>query len=74
MSAYIRPLKASVKSQTEFLSKLMASVTISNVRTDDIFTNVLIQHGRKALYKEVMGETRSAALFWESQWYSSKTL
>ena len=58
MSAYTEALKASVKSQTEFQPKLMASATISNVRTDDIFTNVLIQHGRKALNKEVMGETR----------------
>ena len=62
MSAYTEALKASVKSQTEFQPKLMASATISNVRTDDIFTNVLIQHGRKALNKEVMGETRSHRL------------
>ena len=62
MSAYTEALKASVKSQTEFQPKLMASATISNVRTDDIFTNVLIQHGRKALNKEVMGETRSDQL------------
>ena len=40
----------------------MASATISNVRTDDIFTNVLIQHGRKPLNKKVMGETRSDQL------------
>ena len=40
----------------------MASATISNVRTDDIFTNVLIQHGRKPLNKKVMAETRSDQL------------
>ena len=62
VSAYTEALKASVKSQTEFQPKLMASATISNVRTDDIFTNILIQHGRKALNKEVMGETRSDQL------------
>ena len=62
MSVYTEALKASVKCQTEFQPKLMASATISNVRTDDIFTNVLIQHGRKALNKEVMGETRSDQL------------
>ena len=62
VSTYTEALKASVKSQTEFQPKLMASATISNVRTDDIFTNVLIQHGRKALNKEVMGETRSDQL------------
>ena len=45
----------------------MASATISNLRTDDIFTIVLIQHGRKALNKEVMGSTRSDQLqyFWQ---------
>ena len=62
MSAYTRSLKTSVKSQTEFQPKLMASTTISNVRTDDIFTNVLIQHGRKDLNKEYMGSTRSHQL------------
>ena len=62
VSAYTRSLKTSVKCQTEFQPKLMASATISNVRTDDIFTNVLIQHGRKALNKEVMGPTRSDQL------------
>ena len=62
VSVYTEALKASVKSQTEFQPKLMASATISNVRTDDIFTNVLIQHGRKALNKEAMGETRSDQL------------
>ena len=62
MSAYTRALKTSVKRQTEFQPKLMASATISNVRTDHIFTNVLIQHGRKALNKENMGSTRSDQL------------
>ena len=62
MSAYAEVLKASVKSQTEFQPKLMASGTISNVRTDDIFTNVLVQHGRKAFNKEDMGSTRSDQL------------
>ena len=40
----------------------MASTTISDVRTDDIFTNVLTQHGRKALSTKVMGSTRSDQL------------
>jgi len=62
VSSYTTALKASVKSQTEFQPKLIASATISNVRTDDIFTNVLIQHGRKALNKEDMGSTRSDQL------------
>ena len=62
MTAYTEALKASVKSQTEFQLKFMASATISNVKTDDIFTNLLIQHGRKALNKEVVGTTRSDQL------------
>ena len=67
MSAYTRALKTSVKSQTEFQPKLMASATISEVRTDDIFTNVLIQHGRKALNKVDMGSTRSDQLHYFGQ-------
>ena len=51
MSAYTEALKASIRSQTELQPKLIASSTISNLRTDDIFTNLLIQHGRKALFK-----------------------
>ena len=45
-SAYTNALKESIKKQTEFLT--VASPTSSNkVRTDDIFTSLLIQHGRK---------------------------
>ncbi|KAL9965334.1 hypothetical protein ACROYT_G029122 [Oculina patagonica] len=58
VSAYTKALKASIKSQTEFQPKLMASPTISNPRTDDIFTNLLIQHGRKTLYKKDATSTR----------------
>ena len=62
MNSYTTALKQSARIQTEFLPKLMASATIPNVRTNDIFTNVLIQHGRKALNKEFMGSTRSGQL------------
>ena len=58
MSSYTSALKASVRNQTEFQPKLMASPTISKPRTDDIFTNLLIQHGRKALHKKDMKSTR----------------
>ena len=45
-SAYTNALKESIKKQTEFIN--VASPTSSNkVRTDDIFTSLLIQHGRK---------------------------
>ena len=44
--AYTNALKESIKKQTEFLN--VASPTSSKkVRTDDIFTSLLIQHGRK---------------------------
>ena len=42
---YSDALKESIKSQTEYLAQ--ASPNMSNVRTDDIFTNILMQHGRK---------------------------
>ncbi|PFX13010.1 NACHT, LRR and PYD domains-containing protein 5-like [Stylophora pistillata] len=45
VAAYTNALKESVKSQTEFHA--VASPTSSKVRTDDIFTSILIQHGRK---------------------------
>ena len=51
VSAYTLALKTSIIGQTEFQPKLLASRTISNAKTDEIFTNLLIQHGRKALIK-----------------------
>ena len=46
VSGYTNALKESIKTQTEFIN--VASPTSSNkVRTDDIFTSLLIQHGRK---------------------------
>ena len=62
MSSYTTALKASVRSQTEFQPKLMASSAISKPRTDDIFTNLLIQHGRKALFKKDVISTRREEL------------
>ena len=47
VTAYTSALKASIRRQTEFQTKSVASSTISSVKTDDIFTNLLIQHGRK---------------------------
>ena len=51
MNAYTSALKTSIIGQTEFQPKLLASRTISNAKTDEIFTKLLIQHGRKALIK-----------------------
>ena len=45
VAEYSDALKESVKSQTEYLAQ--ASPIMSNVRTDHIFTNILMQHGRK---------------------------
>ena len=45
VTAYTSALKASIRRRTEFQTK--ASSTLSSVKTDDIFTNLLIQHGRK---------------------------
>ena len=45
VAEYSDALKESIKSQTEYLAQ--ASPTVFNVRTDDIFTNILMQHGRK---------------------------
>ena len=47
VTAYTSALKASIRRQTEFQTKSVASSTVSTVKTDDIFTNLLIQHGRK---------------------------
>ena len=44
-------LQTSIIGQTEFQSELLASQTISNAKTDEIFTYILIQHGRKALIR-----------------------
>ena len=51
MSAYSTALQTSIIGQTEFQPKLLASQTISNAKTDEIFTYILIQHGRKALIR-----------------------
>jgi len=67
VSSYITALKTSIRSQTEFQPKLMASATISNVRTNDTFTSVLIQHVRKALNEEDMGSTRGDQLHYFEQ-------
>jgi len=50
----------------------MASATISYVKTDDIFTNILIQHGRKALKKKDMGSTRNEQLHYFGQVSSTR--
>ena len=57
VNSYSLAVKASVMEQTEFQPKLFDQApAISCMRTDDIFTNLLIQHGRKTLeYDENTG-------------------
>ena len=52
MNHYKRTIKESIKRQTEFQPKLLDLPTISNMKTDEIFTNLLIQHGRKPVKDE----------------------
>ncbi len=59
VTAYTSALKTSIKSQTEFQTKLMASPTISSVKTDEIFTNLLIQHGENP-FSALMWAERNA--------------
>ena len=47
MSTFSEVVKKSIKKRTEFLPKLLNVSTIPSLKTDDIFTNLLIQHGRK---------------------------
>ena len=49
---YSRAMKESIKRETEFQPKLLDLPTISNMKTDEIFTNLLIQHGRKPVKEE----------------------
>ena len=45
VTQYSIALKESIRGQTEYLAQV--SPTLPQVRTDHIFTNILMQHGRK---------------------------
>ena len=45
-------MKESIKRETEFQPKLLDLPTISNMKTDEIFTHLLVQHGRKPFKDE----------------------
>ena len=51
MGTVSEAVKKSIKKQTEFLPKLLNVSTIPSLKTDDIFTNLLIQSGRKPVGK-----------------------
>ena len=52
VDAYSRVLKASTRKQTDFLPKLLDLPTISSMKTDEMFTKLLIQHGRKPVEEQ----------------------
>ena len=58
MSTLSEAVKISIKTQTEFPPKLLNVSTIPSLKTDDIFTNLLIQHGRKPVGKVVYSGRR----------------
>ncbi|XP_020898610.1 uncharacterized protein LOC110237363 [Exaiptasia diaphana] len=47
--SYFKTLETLTKVQTEFQPKLLASPDVPSTRTDDIFTNLMIQRERKRL-------------------------
>ena len=65
VAEYSDALKESIRRQTEYLAQ--ASPTMSNVRTDHIFTNILMQHGRKPvedLKREFFWRPREIKKMW----------
>ena len=49
VDAYSAALKASVERQTELQPKLLDIPTVAKMKTDEIFTNLVMQHGRKPI-------------------------
>ena len=49
MDAYSAALKASIVRQTELQPKLLNIPTVAKMKTDEIFTNLVMQHGRKPI-------------------------
>ena len=49
VDAYSAALKASIKRQTELQPNLLDIPTVAKMKTDEIFTNLVIQHGRKPI-------------------------
>ena len=65
VSAYTAALKSSILGQTEFQQFqhiLLPSRAISNAKTDEIFINLLVHHGRKVLVRNDKTNTRSEKL------------
>ena len=49
VDAYSAALKASVERQTELQPKLLDIPTVAKMKTDEIFTDPVVQHGRKPI-------------------------
>ena len=49
MDGYSTALKASIERQTELQPKLLDVPTVAKMKTDEIFTNLVIQYGRKPI-------------------------
>ena len=60
VDSYSAALKASIERQTELQPKLLDIPTVAKMKTDEIFTNLVMQHGRKPV--KVGGAERRAHL------------
>ena len=49
VGSYSAALKASIERQTELQPKLLDIPTVAKMKTDEIFTNLVMQHGRKPI-------------------------
>ena len=49
VDAYSAALRASIERQTEVQPKLLDIPTVTKLKTDEIFTNLVMQHGRKPI-------------------------
>ena len=49
VDAYSAALRASIERQTEVQPKLLDIPTVTKMKTDEIFTNLVMQHGRKPI-------------------------
>ena len=49
VDAYSAALKVSIERQTKLQPKLLDIPTVAEMKTDEIFTNLVMQHGRKPI-------------------------
>ncbi|XP_028516817.1 NACHT, LRR and PYD domains-containing protein 14 [Exaiptasia diaphana] len=63
VKGFSEKLKVSIKSQTEFQPKLLASHSVPSIRTDDIFTSLMIQRGWEPIEMKASVRTEQLAQF-----------